>query len=400
MRPGPLVEPHPEPLARDEVERYQRHLSLPGFGPTAQARMKNARALVIGAGGLGAPTLMYLAAAGIGTLGVIDDDVVSVSNLQRQLLHATSDVGRLKVDSAADAVRRINPHVEVITHPERLTETNAEHLVAGYDLVLDGADNFATRYLVADAAELTGKPVVWGSILRFAGQVAVFWSGRGPAYRDVFPDPPEAGSVPSCAEGGVLGVLPGIVGTLMASEAIKLITGIGELALGRMLLVDALGASVRSLNIRPDPQREPVSAMTPISPSCAMPAPGATDPSDPTDPASPAEPTPAETLDAAGLRELLDRRDQGLADLAVVDVREEWELALGVIPGSLHLPLARITAEGYAALPPQARGRDLVLYCQAGGRSATALTALRPAYATREERVRHLAGGFAGWDAD
>lgn len=384
MNLPPLVEPSPEPLTRAEVERYQRHLSLPGFGPVAQSRMKAARALVIGAGGLGTPVLQYLGAAGIGTVGVVDDDLVDASNLQRQLLHGTQDIGRPKVESARDSVARLNPFVRVVCHNERLTERNAADLVSGYDLVLDGADNFATRYLVADAAEVTGKPVVWGSILRFDGQVAVFWSGHGPAYRDLYPEPPDPGSVPSCAEGGVLGVLPGLVGTLMATEAIKLITGIGEVLLGRMLLVDALGGRVRELRIAPDPDRVPVTSVEPVVASCAVPT---------GEPASAA----ADTLDVPALRDLLARREAGLADLVVVDVREDWERELHAVPGSIHLPLGRITTDGYDALPPQARGRDLVLYCKAGVRSATALEALRPAYATREERLRHLAGGIDAW---
>lgn len=398
MRLPPLVEPSPEPLTREEIERYQRHLSLPGFGPDAQARMKAARALVIGAGGLGTPVLQYLAAAGIGTVGVVDDDLVDVSNLQRQLLHGTDDLGRAKVDSARDTVHRLNPFVRVVRHNERLTDANAVGLVGAYDLVLDGADNFATRYLVADAAEITGRPVVWGSILRFEGQVSVFWSTKGPAYRDLYPEPPDPGSVPSCAEGGVLGVLPGLVGTLMATEAIKLITGIGEVLLGRMLLVDALGARFRSLTVARDPDRVPVTSVEPVTAACALPGP-------PGAPGAPgaggglgaSEPADPDTVDAAGLRDLLNRREQGLADVAVVDVREDWERALHAVPGSIHLPLARITADGYAALPPQARGRDLVLYCKAGARSATALERLRPAYATREERLRHLAGGIDAW---
>ncbi len=383
MRLPPLVAPHPQPFAHEEIVRYQRHLSLPGFGPEAQARMKSARALVVGAGGLGAPVLQYLAAAGIGTLGIIDDDVVDVSNLQRQLLHGTADIGRPKVESARDAVRRINPHVEVVCHGVRLTEHNAADLLSGYDLVLDGADNFTTRYLVSDAAELAGKPVVWGSILRFTGQVAVFWSAHGPSYRDLYPEPPGPGSVPSCAEGGVLGVLPGIVGTLMAAEAIKLITGIGEVLLGQVLLVDVLTGSVRSLRIAKDPDRLPVTSIEPVTAVCAMPGPAGEE--------------PADEIDAAALRELLSRRARGLADLAVLDVREDWERALYALPGSLHVPLATVIAQGYAALPAEARGRDLVVYCKAGARSATALEALRSAYATREERLRHLAGGIDAW---
>ena len=227
-------------LPERELTRTARQMNLPGFGPEQQERLHDARVLVIGAGGLGAPILHYLAAVGVGTIGIVDDDRVSVSNLQRQVLHGVEDVGDLKTESAARAITRLNPLVTVQQHPVRLDAQNARDIVAGYDLVLDGADNFGTRYLVSDACALAGIPCVWGSILRFEGRVSVFWSGCGPTYRDLHPEPPPAGEVPSCAEGGVLGMLPGTIGSIMAAETVKLVTGIGKPLLGRLLLHDAL----------------------------------------------------------------------------------------------------------------------------------------------------------------
>lgn len=385
--PGhPLVEPSP-PLSREELERYARHLTLPQVGVDGQRRLKNARILIIGAGGLGSPALHYLAAAGAGTLGVVDDDVVSVSNLQRQVAHTMADVGRAKVDSAADAVARINPLVTVVRHGERLTPENAVELFRAYDLVLDGADNFATRYLVSDAAGLAGVPVVWGSILRFDGQIAVFWAGHGPTYRDVYPEPPPPGEVPSCAEGGVFGMLPAVVGSVMVTEAVKLVTGIGEPLLGRLLVHDALAQTWRTLRIEADPNAAPVTDLSDVQLACGLPAPES-------------GPTDDEVVDPAWLALRLERRDRGEADFTLVDVREDWERELVVIPGSVAVPLADIVERGAAALPPQARSGDVVLHCKAGIRSAQALNALRPHYAFREEAVRHLGGGVLAWIDD
>lgn len=378
---GPLVAPGPE-LTPDEIARYQRHLGLPEVGVEGQRRLKNARVLLVGAGGLGSPALHYLAAAGVGTIGLIDDDVVALSNLQRQVIHATSDIGRPKVDSAADRARALNPLVTVIQHRERLTAANALDLVAGYDLVLDGTDNFATRYLVSDAAEILRKPVVWGAILRFHGQLAVFWSGRGPTYRDLFPEPPDPASVPSCAEAGVLGVLPGTIGTLMATEALKLILGRGTPLLGRLLVYDAFGAKLSSLQVLPDRHRPPVTEVRPVEFACAA-----------------GGPTTAETLDVAALQRLIARRDAGELSLVVVDVREHWERELGALPGAVAAPLAEIQERGVDALPAAARSHDVVLYCAAGVRSARALETLRPAFAGLEVRLRHLDGGYAAWSA-
>ncbi|MDO4918270.1 molybdopterin-synthase adenylyltransferase MoeB [Kocuria sp.] len=418
----PLVAPAAE-LTREELERYSRHLTLTQFGPEGQRRLKNARVLVVGAGGLGAPALQYLAAAGVGTLGIVDDDTVSVSNLQRQVIHTVADVGRPKVDSAAAAVARLNPLVEVRTHETRLSPENALGIFAQYDLVLDGADNFATRYLVADAAELSGIPVVWGSILRFDGQVSVFWAGHGPVYRDLYPEAPPAGSVPSCAEGGVLGVLPATIGSVMATEALKLLTGIGTPLVGRVLVHDALAQTWRTLTVLPDPLREPVTDLSQVLVACglpgpddaAAPAPGA----DVTSPGSvlggtgaagaqgiagrqvagggaPAAPSAVETVDAPELARMLAARDRGEAAFTLVDVREDWERELVSIPGSVAVPLDRLLVDGVKALPAETEG-DVVLHCKAGVRSARALAALRADYALREDSLKHLDGGILAW---
>jgi molybdopterin/thiamine biosynthesis adenylyltransferase/rhodanese-related sulfurtransferase len=377
----PLVEPGPE-LTREELERYARHLTLPGIGTLGQRRLRNARVLVVGAGGLGSPALQYLAAAGIGTLGIVDDDVVALSNLQRQVVHTTADVGRPKAVSAAEAVTALNPLVEVRTHPVRLDADNAVDIIGGYDLVLDGADNFATRYVVSDAAALTRTPCVWGSILRFEGQVSVFWAGHGPTYRDLYPEAPPDGEVPSCAEGGVFGMLPATVGAVMVTEAVKLVTGTGEPLLGRVLLHDALAMTWREMRLTPDPDAVPVTAVARPAAVCALPGADA-----------------SETVGAAELARLLERRERGEAFFALVDVREDWERELVAIDGAVPVPLQEILDRGADALPPEARGADLVLHCKAGARSATALAALRSFYAGREERVRHLEGGVLAWVA-
>ena len=377
----PLVEPGPE-LTREELERYARHLTLPGIGTLGQRRLRNARVLVVGAGGLGSPALQYLAAAGIGTLGIVDDDVVALSNLQRQVVHTTADVGRPKAVSAAEAVTALNPLVEVRTHPVRLDADNAVDIIGRYDLVLDGADNFATRYVVSDAAALTRTPCVWGSILRFEGQVSVFWAGHGPTYRDLYPEAPPDGEVPSCAEGGVFGMLPATVGAVMVTEAVKLVTGTGEPLLGRVLLHDALAMTWREMRLTPDPDAAPVTAVARPAAVCALPGADA-----------------SETVGAAELARLLERRERGEAFFALVDVREDWERELVAIDGAVPVPLQEILDRGADALPREARGADLVLHCKAGARSATALAALRSFYAGREERVRHLEGGVLAWAA-
>ena len=269
----PLVEPAAE-LTRDEVARYSRHLIIPDLGVDGQKRLKNARVLVIGAGGLGAPTLLYLAAAGVGTIGIVDVDVVDESNLQRQIIHGVSDIGRSKAQSARDSIAEVNPLVDVRLHEERLERHNAVDLFEQYDLILDGTDNFATRYLVNDAAVLAHKPYVWGSIYRFEGQVSVFWEdapdGRGLNYRDLYPEAPPPGMVPSCAEGGVLGMLCASIASVMGTEAIKLITGIGEPLLGRLMVYDALEMSYRTITIRKDPATRTITELIDYEEFCGV----------------------------------------------------------------------------------------------------------------------------------
>src|SRR5687768_16677658 len=269
----PLVAPAEE-LTQEEISRYSRHLLIPDVGMEGQQRLKNSKVLVIGAGGLGSPVLLYLAAAGVGTLGIVDFDIVDESNLQRQIIHGQSDVGRFKSRSAKDSVNELNPYVHVQLHNERLEATNAIQIISGYDLVIDGTDNFATRYLVNDAAVLLGKPYVWGSIFRFEGQASVFWddapNGQGLNYRDLYPEPPPPGMVPSCAEGGVLGVLCASIGSIMVNEAIKLITGIGEPLLGRLMVYDALEMSYRTIKIRKDPETKPITELIDYEAFCGV----------------------------------------------------------------------------------------------------------------------------------
>lgn len=380
--PGPLVEPL-DSLTPRELERYARHLSLPGIGVEGQRRLRTASALVIGAGGLGAPVLHYLAAAGIGSITIIDDDVVDASNLQRQVLHRDADIGRAKVDSARDALLRLDPLLEVHTVAKRLSPDNVLELFASHDLVLDGADNFATRYLSNDAAELTGTPLIWGTIFRFAGQVSTFVPGHGPMLRDLFPDIPEADSVPNCAEGGVLGVLCGTIGSAMATEAVKLICGIGAPLIGRLMRYDALESDYSTLRFSPDPDREPVTDLAEVAVACAA--------------------ARAEADGDGADREHEISVDEYLADSSsalLIDVRADWERQLASIPGSVHLPLSVLQVEGWPAVetlitqPP----RKVVIHCKSGARSAQALQLLQDA-APDSVRLRSLAGGIDAWSA-
>ena len=382
----PLVEPV-EALSRAELERYSRHLSLPGFGLEGQRRLRAASVLVIGAGGLGAPILNYLAAAGVGSITIIDDDVVEASNLQRQIIHRDADVGRSKVASAADAVHRLDPSLEVRTIEGRLTPENALDLFADHDVVLDGADNFATRYLSNDAAELTGAPLVWGTIFRFAGQVSTFVPGHGPMLRDLFPDIPEPDSVPNCAEGGVLGVLCGTVGSAMATEAIKLICGIGAPFIGRLLRYEALTGEYSTLRFSPDPDRPTVTDLTEVAAACAAVPTGGV-----------AANSTADDIDVAEFRA---RRDE----VVVVDVREDWERELTSIPGSVHLPLDDLRNGGWQALAtvlggsgPAGSSDDIVIHCKSGARSAEAVEILSGSVPA-SVRLRSLAGGIDAWAA-
>lgn len=373
----PLVEPAAG-LTPAEVERYSRHLIIPEIGALGQRRLKNAKVLVIGAGGLGAPALLYLAAAGVGTIGIVDDDVVDLSNLQRQVIHGVSDVGRPKIESARDAIAELNPLVDVRLHNLRLDASNALELFRGYDLILDGADNFATRYLVNDAAAILGKPYVWGSIFRFDGQVSVFWEKHGPTYRDLYPEAPPAGSVPSCGEGGVFGMLCAAVGSLMVTEAVKLITGVGRSLLGRVALFDALGGSWREIRVSKDPSAEPITELTDYEAFCGI------------APASQAD--TEHTVTATQLATMLASRKAGLKDFELVDVREAGEYDIVRIDGAKLIPQGRILAgEAWDELP---QDRDIVFHCKAGTRSANVLAAARQA---GYQRVSHLDGGILAW---
>ena len=376
----PLVEPAGD-LTPAEVERYSRHLIIPEIGAVGQRRLKNAKVLVIGAGGLGSPALLYLAAAGVGTLGIIDDDDVDLSNLQRQVIHGVAGVGRPKIESARDAITALNPLVDVRLHNVRLDASNALELFADYDLILDGADNFATRYLVNDAAAILGKPYVWGSIFRFDGQVSVFWEKHGPTYRDLYPEAPPAGSVPSCGEGGVFGMLCAAVGALMVTEAVKLITGVGRSLLGRVALYDALGGSWREIRVSKDPAAEPITELTDYEAFCGI--------------TPVAESDTEHTITATQLATMLASRKAGLKDFELVDVRETGEHDIVSIDGSVLVPQGRILAgEAWAELP---QDKEIVFHCKSGARSANVLEAARKA---GYQRVSHLDGGILAWVRD
>ena len=379
----PLVEPAHQ-LSRDEVARYSRHLIVPELGVDGQKRLKNARVLVIGAGGLGAPALLYLAAAGVGTIGIVEFDVVDESNLQRQIIHGVADVGRSKAQSARDSIAAINPLVQVRLHEFRLDAGNAVDLFRRYDLIVDGTDNFATRYLVNDAAVLARKPYVWGSIYRFEGQVSVFWEdapgGRGLNYRDLYPEPPPVGTVPSCAEGGVLGIVCASIASVMGTEVIKLITGIGEPLLGRLLIYDALQMTYRTISIRKDPSdafRPRITELTDYEQFCGV-------VSDP----SLQEAAAGSTITPQELRQLLDSG----AKLTLIDIREPAEWDIVHIEGAQLIPQSLINSgEGLAKLP---QDRMPVLYCKTGVRSARALAVLRRAGFSD---AVHLQGGIVAW---
>ncbi|NGY66201.1 adenylyltransferase/sulfurtransferase MoeZ [Lentzea sp. NEAU-D13] len=375
----PLVEPAAE-LTKEEVARYSRHLIIPDVGVDGQKRLKNAKVLVVGAGGLGSPALLYLAAAGVGTLGVVDFDVVDESNLQRQVIHGQSDVGRPKAESARDSVAEINPFVKVVLHQTHLNSENALDIFRDYDLILDGTDNFATRYLVNDAAVLLGKPYVWGSIFRFEGQVSVFWedapNGQGLNYRDLYPEPPPPGMVPSCAEGGVLGVLCASIGSIMVTEAIKLLTGIGDPLLGRLMVYDALEMSYRTIKIRKDPESPKITELIDYEAFCGVVS------------------TDAQQAAAGNTitpLELKHKQESG-EDFLLVDVREPHEYEIVKIPGSVLIPKDKIlSGEAFSELP---QDKPLVLHCKSGARSAEALAALHKA---GFKDAVHVGGGVLAW---
>ncbi|MGD0374954.1 MAG: adenylyltransferase/sulfurtransferase MoeZ [Streptosporangiaceae bacterium] len=377
----PLVQPAAE-LSVDEVRRYSRHLIIPEIGMTGQKRLKNAKVLCVGAGGLGSPALLYLAAAGVGTLGIIDFDVVDESNLQRQIIHGQSDVGRLKAESAQDSIREINPYIDVVVHAEQLDSDNALQIFEDYDLIVDGTDNFATRYLVNDACVLLDKPYVWGSIYRFDGQASVFWAEHGPCYRCLYPEPPPPGMVPSCAEGGVLGVLCASIGSIQVNEAIKLITGVGEPLVGRLMIFDALEMSYRSLRVRKDPECA-VCGKNPtitelidyeafcgaVSEDAQLAASGS-------------------TITAAELKTMLDSDDK----IFLVDVREPNEHEIVSIPGSVLIPKDQFLSG--AALERLPQDRRIVLHCKSGARSAECLAVVKNAGFAD---AVHVGGGVLAW---
>jgi adenylyltransferase/sulfurtransferase len=368
-------------LTPGEIQRYGRHLILPEVALTGQRRLKASRVLLIGAGGLGSPLALYLAAAGVGTLGIVDFDVVDESNLQRQVLHGTSDIGRSKLESARDRLREINPNVQVELHAVRLSSANALDILRGYHLVIDGTDNFATRYLTNDACVLLGIPNIYGSIFRFDGQVSVFATADGPCYRCLYPEPPPPGLVPSCAEGGVLGVLPGIVGTLQATEAIKVLLGIGEPLIGRLLLVDALGGQFRTVKVRRNPDcpacgTRTLTALADYEQFCGIKE-------------AKARQSPLPELTARDLAARLERGDA----LDLIDVREEYEWEIARIPGSRLIPFGDLTAR-LGELDPD---REIVVHCKGGARSAAAVSHLR---AAGFGRVWNLKGGILAWSDD
>ncbi|MGE3276942.1 MAG: molybdopterin-synthase adenylyltransferase MoeB [Vicinamibacterales bacterium] len=371
-------------LSADEVKRYSRHLLLPEVGMDGQRRLKAARVLCIGAGGLGSPVAMYLAAAGVGTLGIVDFDVVDDSNLQRQLLHGTPDVGRPKLDSARDRLHALNPHVHVETYDTALSSANALELFAPYDVIVDGTDNFPTRYLVNDACVLTGTPNAYGSIFRFEGQASVFATKDGPCYRCLYPEPPPPGLVPSCAEGGVLGVLPGVIGTIQATETLKLILGTGEPLIGRFLIYDALRMRFRELKLRRDPEcpvcgdHPTVTGLIDYEQFCGVgPAAGADAAGDPV------------TTDEMTVLELKAKLDAG-EPLVIVDVREPHEYQISRIEGSVLIPLGDLPNR-HEELD---RSAAIVCQCRSGARSAKATAFLR---GVGFPNVRNLAGGILAW---
>ena len=375
----PLVEPAAS-LTVDEVRRYSRHIIIPEVGMAGQKRLKNAKVLCVGAGGLGSPALMYLAAAGVGTLGIVEFDTVDESNLQRQIIHGQSDIGRSKAESARDSVLEINPHTNVIVHDLRLENDNVLEIFAGYDLIVDGTDNFATRYMVNDAAVLLKKPYVWGSIYRFEGQVSVFWDEYGPNYRDLYPEPPPPGMVPSCAEGGVLGVLCASIGSVMVTEAIKLITGIGDPLLGRLMIYDALEMSYRTVKIRKDPNTVPIIGLIDYDAFCG------------TISAEAAEAAAESTISVRQLKEMLDERERGERDFLLIDVREPNEYDIVSIPGSVLIPKGEFLAgKALESLPGD---KPIVLHCKVGGRSAEVLAVVKGAGFSD---AVHVGGGVLAW---
>jgi adenylyltransferase/sulfurtransferase len=381
----PLVEPAEE-LTIDEVRRYSRHLIIPDVGMTGQKRLKNAKVLVIGAGGLGSPALLYLAAAGVGTIGIAEFDEVDESNLQRQIIHGQSDIGKSKARSAKESILEANPYVDVVLHEERLDNDNVMGIFEQYDLIVDGTDNFATRYMVNDAAVLLGKPYVWGSIYRFDGQASVFWAEHGPCYRCLYPEPPPPGMVPSCAEGGVLGVLCASIGSIQVNEAIKLLTGIGEPILGRLMIYDALEMEYRKIKVRKDPncaicgENPTVTELIDYDAFCGAISDAA------------ADAAAGSTISVTTLETMLKERENGERDFLLVDVREPNEYEINRIPGSVLIPKGDfLNGTAIEKLP---QDKQIVLHCKSGVRSAEALAVVKGAGFSD---AIHVGGGVVAW---
>jgi adenylyltransferase/sulfurtransferase len=367
-------------LSRDEMERFSRHLILPEVGLEGQKRLKAASVLCIGSGGLGSPLLLYLAAAGIGRLGLVDFDVVDSSNLQRQIIHGTSWVGKPKIQSAKDRILEINPYCQVDLYETRLDSSNALEIFSDYDIVVDGTDNFPTRYLVNDACVLTGKPNVYGSIFRFEGQATVFNYQDGPNYRDLYPEPPPPGLVPSCAEGGVLGILPGIIGVIQATETVKIILGEGTTLNGRLLLYDALNMKFRELKLRKNPDTPPITQLIDYEQFCGIPQAQAAE----------AEQSEVVEITPADLKELMDAGK----DFVLIDVRNPHEYDICSIPGAQLIPLPDIeNGEGVDRVRAATNGSELIVHCKSGMRSAKALRILQEAGIDG----KNLQGGILAW---
>ncbi|MEJ7631821.1 MAG: molybdopterin-synthase adenylyltransferase MoeB [Rubrobacteraceae bacterium] len=370
-------------LSNDEISRYSRHLIMPEVALDGQKKLKAAKVLTVGTGGLGSPLALYLAAAGVGTLGIVDFDVVDESNLQRQILHGTSDVGRPKVESARDRIEDINPNVNVVVHEEALTSENALDIFADYDVIVDGTDNFPTRYLVNDACVLLGKPNVYGSIFRFEGQASVFWAEEGPCYRCLYPEPPPPGLVPSCAEGGVLGILPGAIGTIQATETVKLILGIGEPLIGRLMLYDALGMSFREMKLRKDPncpvcgENPTVTELIDYQEFCGIPQAAAAE--------------QANGVPEISVTELKRKMDAG-ENINVLDVREPHEYEVANI-GARLVPLGELPQR----LAEFDQNENFAIHCKTGGRSAKAVKLLQDA---GFQNVYNVKGGITAWSEE
>jgi len=374
----------PVTLSNEEIRRYSRHLIMPEVGIEGQKKLKSARVLAIGAGGLGSPLAVYLAAAGVGTIGIVDFDVVDDSNLQRQILYGASDVGRPKLQAAAERLRDMNPNVRVVPYETRLDSSNALEIFREYDVVADGTDNFPTRYLVNDACVLTGKPNVYASIFRFEGQASVFWAEKGPCYRCLYTEPPPPGLVPSCAEGGVLGILPGLLGVIQATETIKLLLATGEPLVGRLLLVDALSMRFRELKLRKNPDcvvcgpNPTVTKLIDYEEFCGIPQEAAMN--------------PVSGIPEITVYDLKTMRDRG-DDFVLVDVREPHEFAICSLPGSVKIPLGTLPQN----LNRLSTADEIVVHCKMGGRSAKAVQFLRD---SGFRKVRNLAGGIDRWAAE